>query len=381
MLRAAAALEVGALGVVEDGERRVFGRGAPDAEIIVHDPRFWLDVAAGGSTGLGEAYVAGRWSSPDLVALVRLFLNNRAALARVESGTARIRRTLDSLRMRSRPRGPAGSRQNVAAHYDLGNDFFELVLDPTLSYSCAVFAEPGATLESASRTKIARVLDDLALRPGQQLLEIGTGWGALALAAAERGCHVTTTTLSSAQARFARERFGRAGLADRITLLENDWRELEGRHDALVSIEMLEAVGPAQYDAFFRRCRELLSPGGRMLLQTIVVSDERFERDKNRVGFIKKHVFPGSCIPSLSALRAAALRADLTWLGDSDIGEHYARTLAAWRDNLHDHAAEIRARGYPETLIRTWDYYLAYCEGGFRERELADSQIRLERPR
>jgi cyclopropane-fatty-acyl-phospholipid synthase len=347
----------------------------------VHEPRFWLDVAAGGSTGLGEAYVAGRWSSPDLVALVRLFLKNRAALERVDGGLARLSRALDALRMRTRSAGPAVSRQNVAAHYDLGNDFFELVLDPTLSYSCAVFPHPGASLECASRTKIARVLDDLALRPGQHLLEIGTGWGALALEAAERGCHVTTTTLSRAQARFARERFGRAGLADRITLLEKDWRELEGRHDALVSIEMLEAVGPAEYDAFFRRCRELLSPGGRMLLQTIVVSDARFESDKNRLGFIKKHVFPGSCIPSLSALRTAVIRSDLTWLGNSDIGEHYAPTLAAWRDNLHDHAAEIRARGYPEQLIRTWDYYLAYCEGGFREREISDAQIRLERPR
>jgi cyclopropane-fatty-acyl-phospholipid synthase len=368
--------------VVEDGSRRVFGTGEPHAEIAIHDRRFWLDVARGGSTGLGESYVAGRWSSPDLVLLIRLFLRNRSALERLETPASRLLRRLGAAVGNARTASSSGRRKNVAAHYDLGNDFFEQVLDPTLSYSCAVFPHAGATLEQASREKLRRVLDELAVAPGQRLLEIGTGWGALALAAADRGLEVTTTTLSRAQAEHTRARALQAGRSDRVRVVELDWTELDGRFDALVSIEMLEAVGPSRYADFFRVCRDRLLPGGRMLIQTIVTPDALFERERGRVGFIKKHVFPGSCLPSVAALRAAVAQVPgLVWRDLHDIGAHYAPTLAAWRENLLGRAPAIRALGYPQELIRTWDYYLAYCEGGFREGVIGDVQLLLERER
>lgn len=368
--------------MVEDGTRRVFGTGEPRAEIVIHDLRFWLDVARAGATGLGEAYVAGRWSSPDLVALIRLFLCNRPALERLETPASRLARRLHALAGSLGATSALGRRRNVAAHYDLGNDFFEQVLDRTLSYSCAIFPHPGATLEQASREKLRRVLDELALAPGQRLLEIGTGWGALAVAAAERGLDVTTTTLSRAQAEHARARAAQAGLADRLRVVELDWTELSGRFDALVSIEMLEAVGPSRYGAFFSACRDLLLPGGRMSMQTIVTPDELFERERGRVGFIKKHIFPGSCLPSVAVLRAAVARTPgLVWRDLRDIGPHYGPTLAAWRDNLLGHAPKIRALGYADELIRTWDYYLAYCEAGFRVGVIGDVQVLLEHER
>ena len=329
----------------------------------------------GGSVGFGEAYVAGHWTSNDVTAVARLFLRNRDVLGSLESGAARLSRALNALTHALRRNTERGGRRNVRSHYDLGNDFFELVLDPTMSYSCALFGPDRETLEQASIAKIESVLEPLALESRSQLLEIGSGWGALANHAARtRGCAVTTTTISRAQREYLANR-SQPG----VRVIGLDWRRLSGRYDAIASVEMIEAVGHQNYDAFFFKCRELLRPGGRMVLQAIVISDDRFDWAKHRVDFVKKHVFPGSCLPSVRALSCAAARAELRILETRDITEHYPPTLRAWRENLHDGADAIRALGYPSSLVRTWDYYLSYCEAGFLERHIRDVQIVLER--
>lgn len=376
------AIRRGTISLLEGGERTLFGAGDPHAEVRVRDPRLWLDVLLGGSVGLGEAFVAGRFTTDDPTALVRVFLANAPALPAVEGRLAGALRWIDAIRRADHAATPEESREHVAAHYDIGNDFYELVLDPTLSYSCAKFSRPGMTLEEASIEKIRGVCEALALSQGTRLLEIGTGWGALATyAGAVHGSSVVTTTISRAQHELASRRVASAGLADRVRVLDHDWRELTGSYDAIACVEMIEAIGHRHHDAFLARCRDLLLPGGRMLLQTIVIGDDRFEWSKDRRDFVKKHVFPGSCIPSQAVLRRAALRAGLRWERVDDLTEHYAPTLRAWRQNLLASAAAIRARGYPATLIRTWEWYLSLCEASFHERWLGDVQILLERPR
>ncbi len=374
-------LRDGSLTVVEGASRRRFG--APSdlaATLYVHDPAFWIDAALGGSIGFGESYVRGRWSADDPTALVRLFVRNLELLDAVEGGVAAARRALERVASALRPATRARSRRDIAAHYDLGNDFFERVLDPTMSYSCARFDAPGLTLEEASRSKMEDICDKLALGPGDHLLEIGTGWGGLAEhAARRRGCRVTTTTISRAQREGARARIERAGLSDRVTVLDRDWRDLEGQHDALACVEMIEAVGWRHHDAFFRACRERLRPGKRMLLQAITIRDDRFERARDEVDFIKKHVFPGSSIPSRAALRATSARAGLCVVAEEDRTAHYPPTLRAWRQNLERNAAELEALGYSEALRRTWQFYLFYCEAGFLEGHIGDVQLLLER--
>jgi cyclopropane-fatty-acyl-phospholipid synthase len=369
----------GTLTLIERDRSSRFCSGEPHAALVVHDPGLWLDLLLGGSAGCGEAFVAGRWSSDDVTGLCRLLLRNAELLASFDRGWFRARRTLDAMAHLFRRFSP---RRNIARHYDLGNDFFELVLDPTLSYSAALFEPEGVSLEQASRKKNARVLSALGLEPGRHLLEIGTGWGALAeQAAASCGVRVTTTTLSRGQHQYACRRMSAAGLGQRVRVLERDFRELRGRYDALACIEMIEAIGYASYPAFFRKCRELLQPGGRMLLQAIVIGDDRFEWAKHRVDFVKKHVFPGSCLPSRAVLAREAARAGFVTLELFDITEHYPPTLRAWRERLHENAGAIRRLGYSESLIRSFHYYLSYCEAGFVERHIGDVQILLERRR
>jgi cyclopropane-fatty-acyl-phospholipid synthase len=274
----------------------------------------------------------------------------------------------------------AGSRRNIAAHYDIGNDFFELFLDPTMMYSCAVFERADMSLEQAQVAKLDRLCLKLDLQPGDHLLEIGTGWGALALHAARHyGCRVTTTTISREQHALARRRIDEAGLAERITLRLDDYRDLDGRYDKLVSVEMIEAIGHQYFDTFFRRCSELLMPGGTMVLQAITIDDRQYESARDSVDFIKRHIFPGCCIPSVTALAQSMARASTLRIVDlEDIGPHYATTLAAWRRNLFANAERVRAGGYPEALLRMWHFYLSYCEGGFTERALGDVQLVLQ---
>ena len=380
------ALEHGLL-VLDDGRREeAFGartaRCDLQARVRVHDPRFFGEIAYGGSVGAGEAYMLGYWSADDLTAAMRILLQNRAVLDGMEEGlaalSAPLRRALHWAARNTR----GGSRRNIAAHYDLGNEFFALFLDPTMMYSSAVFERPGMTLQEASAAKLERICRRLGLKPGDRVLEIGAGWGGFALHAAHRhGCHVTTTTISDEQYHLARERVDAAGLGHRIRLLREDYRDLEGRYDKLVSIEMIEAVGHEYLETFFAKCGALLKDDGLMLLQAITIADQRYDSARKSVDFIRKHIFPGSCIPSVSRLALAAARAsDLRLSHLEDIGPHYATTLRLWRENLAHAWAELRALGYPAEFARKWEFYFSYCEAGFAERALGDVQALFVKP-
>ncbi len=372
----------GLLCIREGGETLQFGAsGGLEASVTVHDPAFYSELAFGGSVGAGESYMLGHWSSGDLSALMRLLLRNRGALDAMEGGLAKLSSPLRLAAHWLHRNSRAGSRRNIAAHYDVGNNFFRLFLDETMMYSCALFERPGMSLAEASRAKLEAVCRKLELRPQDHVLEIGTGWGGFALHAARRfGCRVTTTTISPSQYELARERVRAAGLENRVTVLLEDYRDLAGRYDKLVSIEMIEAIGHQQFEGFFRRSAARLAPGGRMLLQSITIADRHYARARDEVDFIKRYIFPGCCIPSVSALASAmAASSDLRIVHLEDIGPHYATTLARWRDNLFANLDEVRALGYPESFVRMWEFYLCYCEAGFAERALGDVHMLLAR--
>ncbi|MCG3132923.1 MAG: Tuberculostearic acid methyltransferase UfaA1 [Planctomycetes bacterium] len=375
----------GALVVVEGGESHAFGDPASPlrAAIRVHDPAFWAAAGLRGSVGAGESYTDGWWTADDLVAVMRIFLRNRDVLDGMERGLAALAAPFLRLFHARRDNTKSGSRRNIAAHYDLGNDFFGTFLDETWMYSCAYFEREGASLAEASAAKNDRICRKLALGPSDHVVEIGTGWGGFALHAASRyGCRVTTTTISGRQHAFAKERIERAGLADRVTLLLDDYRDLRGAYDALVSIEMVEAVGARHLPTWTRTCGRLLGPGGRACIQSIVIREELYGSALRNVDFIQRHVFPGSFIPSVSALASAFARtSDLLLVSLEDIGPHYATTLRMWRERFLAARDRVDALGYPEPFRRLWEFYLAYCEGGFAERALGDVQMVLHKPR
>jgi cyclopropane-fatty-acyl-phospholipid synthase len=383
MLRRLTRLSDGRLTLSNAGaDQRHFGPGqpgSPAATIVVRDPRFYLAVVLGGHLGSVEAYLDGWWDTDDLTALVQLMVRNRSVLDSLETGFARLawplRRAWHSWRHNSR----RGSRRNIAAHYDLGNDFFAEFLDETLTYSCGIFEHPETSLRDASIAKYERICHKLALGPDDHVLEIGTGWGGFALyAASHYGCRVTTTTISRAQHTLASERIAAAGLADRVTLLQRDYRDLTGTYDKLVSIEMIEAVGHRFYRTFFQKCAELLRPGGRMALQAITIDPRFYHRARREVDFIKRYIFPGANIPSLPVLRTAAEGrggARFSLLHLEDITPHYAETLKRWRQNFAARWDRLRALGFSEEFRRLWQFYFCYCEGGFRERFLGDVQL------
>jgi cyclopropane-fatty-acyl-phospholipid synthase len=352
------------------------------AAVSVHAAAFWPQIAFGGSVGAGESYMAGHWSADNLTAAMRILAANPQVMDGMETGLAKVSAPLRSLLHWAARNSRNGSRRNISAHYDLGNDFFALFLDPTLMYSSAVFEHPAMTLAEAQVAKLERICRRLDLKPGDHVLEIGTGWGGFAMHAARRhGCHVTTTTISGEQRVLADERIRAAGLEDRVTLLQKDYRDLEGRYDKLVSIEMIEAVGHQYFGTFFAKCGALLAPHGRMLLQAITIADQRYESARGGVDFIKRHIFPGCCIPSVTALAAAATRAsDLRLVQLDDIGPHYEITLRHWRENLFRNLAAVRALGHSEAFIRMWEFYFAYCEAGFAERALGNIQALLVKP-
>lgn len=369
---------IDALGTVELGKP---SRGGP-VHIVIHDMGFYRTVAGNGSVGAGESFMDGQWTCDDLVGLVRLLVRNRDLLDGMEGGMARIggwaMQAWAALRRNTRD----GSRRNIAAHYDLGNDFFNLFLSDDLMYSSALWEGPGDTLEAASRRKLDRVCQWLELGPGDRVIEIGTGWGGFALHAARHyGCHVTTTTISREQHALASRRVADAGLGDRVTLLLEDYRELDGQYDKLVSIEMVEAIGAAYLDTYFGKLGALLRPGGRALLQAITIEDHRYAQALRAVDFIKRHVFPGSFIPSVNAMLAAKTRAtDLALLRQEDFGLSYARTLHAWRERFLGARPEARGQGFDERFLRLWEFYLAYCEGGFLERSIGVSHLLFAKP-
>ena len=383
VLRRLDAIADGHLVIVEGADRQEFGRrdAALSATVHVKEPAFYADVALGGAVGAGESYMLGRWEADDLPAALRVLLRNRTAMESLEGGLARLAQPLRKLAHALRSNTRAGSRRNISAHYDLGNEFFELFLDETLMYSCALFERPGMTLAQASVAKLEAICRKLGLAPGQRVLEIGTGWGGFALHAASRhGCHVTTTTISPNQHRLATERVRAAGLENRVTVLLDDYRDLRGTYDRIVSIEMIEAIGHEQHREFFRRAAGLLARDGRMVLQSITIADRHYAAARDEVDFIKRYIFPGCCIPSVSALcDAMASASDLRLVHLEDIGEHYATTLARWRERFLENQGQVRALGYPDTFVRMWEFYLAYCEAGFAERTLGDVQMVMTR--
>jgi len=380
-------LQDGALTLIEpDGRRHDFGRRTARLDLAVtvevRDPQFFADAAFGGTVGAGGAYINDLWRCDDLTALVRLFVANRAVMDGMDGRWAWLSTPLNKAAHWLNRNSRQGSARNIAAHYDLGNALYELMLDPTMAYSCGIFADDSTTLEQASVAKFEAVCRKLRLRPGERVVEIGTGWGGLAIHAAARyGAHVTTTTISREQHDHAREVIARAGLTDRITLLLEDYRDLKGRYDKAMSIEMIEAVGAQYLDTYLAKCSTLLEPHGAMLLQAITLQDQFYAQARKSVDYIQRFIFPGSFIPSVQAISESLTRVtDLKIFHLEDIGPHYARTLREWRSNFMANRDQVRTLGYPDSFVRMWEFYLCYCEGGFAERQLGDVQLLLTKP-
>jgi cyclopropane-fatty-acyl-phospholipid synthase len=374
ILALGSALRGGTLVVRDESGTHLLGHGDESAQMTIHDQRVWGMTVLGGGNGLGAAYMRGYWNTPDLTAVLCLLARNVDRINRLTAPLDGIRQIGGWLRS-YRPTRVSDTR-NVRAHYDLGNSFFELFLDPTMAYSCAIF-EPGDDLEAASLRKFDRICDRLHLTADDHLLEIGTGWGGLAIHAARRhGCRVTTTTISREQCEYARDRVRAAGLADRVTVLDQHYRDLRGRYSKLVSVEMIEAVDWRLYDEFFRCCERLLVPGGLAVLQAIVIGDRAWSSARWRQDFIKRYIFPGGFLPSVRSLVDSANRAtELRLVELEDIGVHYPTTLRHWRealDGAHDRALRL---GFDESFLRMWRFYFSYCEAGFLEQRISDVHL------
>lgn len=368
-----------------EGERRL---GALDprrplrASLEIHDSAGYRAIALRGAIGAADAFGDGAWDSDDLTALFQIFVRRIGRETALERRLAWLMSVPHLLAHLGRRNTRANSRANIHAHYDLGNEFFALFLDPSMTYSCGIFEHPEATLEEASKAKLRRLCRKLELDPGHEVLEIGSGWGSLAIiAASEFGCRVTTTTISEQQHALAMQRVRDAGLENRVQVLLRDYRDLEGRYDRVVSIEMIEAVGHGNLRRFFSKCAGLLRPEGAMVLQAITMPDQRYAQYLRSTDFIRHFIFPGSCCPSRTAMQQAITTAsDLRLVDLEEIGPHYATTLRMWRERFLAHREEARAMGYPERLLRLWEFYLRYCEAGFAERHVGDVQMVLAKP-
>jgi cyclopropane-fatty-acyl-phospholipid synthase len=380
-LGALAHLRSGQLTVVEGEHRQVLGHGSPHAMVQVRSPLLWPRLLHG-SRGLAEAYAQGFWESPDLTAVVRVAARNARSLDEWRRRLAPARVPLQAARGLHTRNTHARSRRGIAAHYDLGNELFALMLDETMMYSSAYFPRQGMTLAQASNAKLELVCRALDLRAGDHLLEIGTGWGGFAVHAARtRGCRVTTTTISREQYEHARKWVQAAGVADRVTVLCEDYRDLRGRYEKLVCIEMIEAVGYRDFGTFFARCSNLLAAHGRMQLQAITVDDRAYAVEKASRSFIRTHIFPGGCLPSLAVIaRCVAQHTDMQAVALKDLTPHYAETLRRWRANFEAATARLEDLGYDERFRRLWRMYLAYCEAGFAERRIGVMQMTLTKP-
>lgn len=391
VLKRLARLEVGQLTIIDGQERHVFGQASPEAiqaTITVHDPRFYGEIAFGGSIGAGEAYMLGYWQADSLTNVVRLMVLNQSVMDTLEGGYQYLSKPILKIFHWLNSNSEAGSQKNIASHYDLGNDLFKLFLDPTMMYSSALF-ENGASaavtpdsLQAASEHKLKVICDKLQLSAADHVVEIGTGWGGFAIYAVRHyGCRVTTTTISAQQFALAKTRIEAEGLQDKIVLLKQDYRHLQGTYDKLVSIEMIEAVGHQYYDTYFKKVSQLLKPDGVALIQAITITDQRYASAIRSVDFIQRYIFPGSNIPSNTAMLASMTRSsDLRLVDLQDIGLHYATTLRLWRERFFANIDAVRQLGYSETFIRMWDFYLSYCEGGFAECALGDAHLLLAKP-
>lgn len=381
-----AQLHSGHLRLIDGLETYAFGESRDQADlhvtIQVFDERFYGEIAFGGSIGAGEAYMLGYWTTDKLTDVIRLMCINQSVMDALEGGYAWLSRPVMRVLHWLNSNTTEGSRKNIAAHYDLGNEMFALFLDPTMMYSSAMFNAETHSLQAASELKLKTICDKLDLQASDHVLEIGTGWGGFAIyAATHYGCKVTTTTISRQQYALAQTRVNAAGLQDRITLLLEDYRDLQGQYDKLVSIEMIEAVGHRFYDTYFAKVGQLLKPDGLALIQAITIADQRYESAKASVDFIQRYIFPGSCIPSnTTMLNSITNASDLRLFDLEDIGPHYATTLKLWRENFFRNIQAVRELGYSDEFIRMWEFYLCYCEGGFKERALGDVHLLLAKP-
>jgi cyclopropane-fatty-acyl-phospholipid synthase len=375
-------IESGQLTLVENGVRRVYGSGSPQATVVVRDPRAWTALRKGGK-GLAESYIDGWWDSPDVTAVIEVAARNLHGIDELRRRLTPVREPWQRARTFLRRTTPLRARDDIAAHYDLGNDLFELMLDETMMYSSAIFARRDQPLEEASRAKLDRICDKLDLQPSDHVLEIGTGWGGFALHAARtRGCQVTTTTLSREQRDLAIRRVEEAGLGDRVTVLLDDYRELDGVYDKLVSIEMIEAVGWKDFGTFFDRCAARLRPDGVMALQAITIDDRLYDVEKAQRSFMNSLIFPNGCLPSIEVIaRSVARHSDLRMVDLEDITPHYAETLRRWRANVEAQALRLAELGYDGRFQRLWTLYLSFCEAGFTERRIGSVQVVLAKPR
>ncbi len=378
-----ATLKGGRLTLIDGKHTSVHGeKGSINVTVTILNPRFYRAVAFGGHVGAAESYAEGIWTTEDLTSLVRLFVCNREVLDGMETGMARLAQPLRQLLHSKNRNTEAGSRRNIRAHYDLGNDFFREFLDETMTYSAGIFDKPESTLKEASLAKYDRLCRKLALSPEDHVIEIGSGWGGFALHAAQHyGCRVTTTTISEEQHALANLRVQEAGLGDRITILLEDYRKLTGTFDKLVSIEMIEAVGHHYFESFFSQCAQLLSPNGLAAIQAITIQDRFYDSARREVDFIKKYIFPGSCIPSITALSTAASVTDLRLVHLEDLTPHYAETLRHWRARFLERWNRIEAQGFDEYFKKIWEFYFCYCEGGFDEAALGSLQFLYAKPK
>ena len=376
-------IDTGYISIQEGNKKFSFGKkGNLSAHISVHDPRFYGALAFGGSIGVSEAFMQKFWSVNDLTKLIRIMAINQNAMDQLESlfnvFLKPILKCLHYLNQNS----VKGSRINISKHYDLGNDFFSLFLDSTMMYSSAVFKNPQDSLYQGSIHKLEMICQGLELNAQDHVIEIGSGWGGFAIYAAQNfGCMVTTTTISKQQYLFVKQKIKDLKLTHKIKVLLSDYRHLKGQYSKLVSIEMLEAVGYQYYDTYFKVCSHLLKPDGIAFIQTITITDQRYEKAKHSVDFIQRYIFPGSCIPSLTALQNSITESsDLKIYQVRDIGDHYARTLALWRIAFFKRLSEVKALGFDDVFIRMWHFYLAYCEGGFKEKAISDIHLKLIKP-
>ncbi|MBX9586616.1 MAG: cyclopropane-fatty-acyl-phospholipid synthase family protein [Gammaproteobacteria bacterium] len=369
--------------IVHDGTQEwVFGSaGGLSAKVHIHSNAFYKKLLMHGSLGAAESYIAGDWHTDDLTALLRIIIQNQEVMNHLDGRFAKALQGLRAAVVRLRSNTLTRARRNIHAHYDLGNDFFQTFLDETLMYSSAVFTSPVQNLHQAQLTKIKNIAEKLSPNEHDHILEIGTGWGSLAIhLAQEFHCHVTTTTISTEQYRYVKARIHALNLENKITLLNQDYRELHGQFDKIVSIEMIEAVGHKHFNQFFKKCDSLLKPGGLFMLQAITMNEQSYDQAIKNIDFIKKYIFPGGCLPSIHGMgKSIAQHTRLQWLSLTDIGKHYADTLAHWHERFLNNIETVRGLGFSEEFIRTWQYYFCYCEAGFHEQYISDVQVVLQK--
>lgn len=378
-------IEYGQL-IISDNQQKFHFKGNQKtsliAEVEVLDYQFYRFIAFAGSIGSGESYINEYWNSSDLTKVIQLFCANQDLLQQLDQGLASLLSPLKKALHWLNKNTLKGSKKNILAHYDLGNEFFKIFLDPSMMYSAGIFAHENQSMLQASNNKLKVICDRLNLSEDDHVIEIGSGWGGFAIYAAKNyRCKVTTTTISQEQYRYTQKKIKQLKLTDKITLLNEDYRKLEGKYDKLVSIEMIEAVGFEFYDVYFKKCSNLLKQNGEMLLQAITISDQKFHVYRKEVDFIKRYIFPGGCLPSINAISHSITKnSDLRIQHLLDIGTHYAKTLQEWRSAFFNSIEKIKAQGFNQEFVRLWEFYLCYCEGGFSERAISTVQLHLVKP-